>query len=323
MKTYLIDFENVKSKGLSGIDKLTEDDHVIIFYSENSDTISFEMHCLVMQAKAQVDYIKVRVGGKNALDFQLSTLLGYLVAEGDNTHLFIISNDKGFDKLHDFWENTFEDKPDCKVFRTSTINAAVSYANYGKKNAASEPLFIEEEPEEQEELPVPEETAAEEKNSGYTEAESSVEVEISKGDGSAASIDVPQTMIYSMIGSADLTENIAPKKKKQEAAQSKPQTVRTAELTENIAPKKKPEQKKQAQRPQPNRRENKPANEPKKALGLFELMPKMTLPGAPQPMVTADESHIGMYEPMLDEFLANPESRDKHALLKTFMNKNV
>ena len=54
MRTYLVDFENVKSKGLVGIDRLEEDDNVIIFYSENSDTISFEMHCLVMKAKANV-----------------------------------------------------------------------------------------------------------------------------------------------------------------------------------------------------------------------------------------------------------------------------
>lgn len=44
MKIYLVDFENVKSKGLQGIDNLTETDTVIIFYSENSDTINFEMH---------------------------------------------------------------------------------------------------------------------------------------------------------------------------------------------------------------------------------------------------------------------------------------
>ena len=121
MRSYLVDFENVKSKGLVGIDKLTEDDHVIIFYSENSDTISFEMHCCVMRAKASVEYMKVRVGGKNALDFQLSTLLGYMVAKERNSHIFIISNDKGFDRLHDFWANTFDDAPDCMVFRTQNI----------------------------------------------------------------------------------------------------------------------------------------------------------------------------------------------------------
>lgn len=137
MKTYLIDFENVKSKGLVGIDRLDSDDNVIIFYSENSDTISFEMHCLVMKAKANIEYMKVRVGGKNALDFQLSTLLGYIVAKGNNSHVFVISGDKGFDKLHDFWENTFPDSPECKVFRTVNISSALHYI---KCNQKSEPI---------------------------------------------------------------------------------------------------------------------------------------------------------------------------------------
>ncbi|MCR5142739.1 MAG: hypothetical protein K6C68_09465 [Ruminococcus sp.] len=135
MRTYLVDFENVKSKGLVGIDRLEEDDNVIIFYSENSDTISFEMHCLVMKAKANVEYMKVRVGGKNALDFQLSTLLGYIVAKGNNTHVFVISGDKGFDKLHDFWENTFPDSPECKVFRTVNISSALHYVKCNQKPA--------------------------------------------------------------------------------------------------------------------------------------------------------------------------------------------
>ena len=81
MKIYLVDFENVKSKGLQGIDNLTETDTVIIFYSENSDTINFEMHQKVLTSKADIEYFKVNVGGKNALDFQLSTLLGHLVAK--------------------------------------------------------------------------------------------------------------------------------------------------------------------------------------------------------------------------------------------------
>ena len=132
MRSFLVDFENVKSKGLVGIDQLGSDDHVVIFYSENSDTISFEMHCSVMRAAASVEYMKVNVGGKNALDFQLSTLLGYMVAQQNNSHIFIISNDKGFDKLHDFWENTFNDAPPCVVFRTQNIAAAINYAKSHK-----------------------------------------------------------------------------------------------------------------------------------------------------------------------------------------------
>lgn len=129
MKAYLIDFENVKSKGLNGIEQLGENDKVIIFYSENSDTISFEMHRKVMQSPADIEYLKVRVGGKNALDFQLSTLLGFMVAKDIYSHIFIISNDKGFDKLHDFWNGSFSENTSCIVFRNPTIAAAVNYAN--------------------------------------------------------------------------------------------------------------------------------------------------------------------------------------------------
>lgn len=154
MKAYLIDFENVKSKGLTGIEQLSPDDKVIIFYSENSDTISFEMHRKVMNSSADIEYLKVRVGGKNALDFQLSTLLGYLLAKELYTHIFIISGDKGFDKLHDFWNVSFADKNSIIVFRTQTLGAAVNFANTYKGKLPVIPT--EPEPEEPEETAEPE-----------------------------------------------------------------------------------------------------------------------------------------------------------------------
>lgn len=128
MKAFLIDFENVKSKGLAGIEELAAEDKVIIFYSENSDTISFDMHRKVLTCKADIEYLKVRVGGKNALDFQLSTLLGYILAKGIYESIFIISGDKGFDKLHDFWNVSFADRNTVTVFRTQTISAALAFS---------------------------------------------------------------------------------------------------------------------------------------------------------------------------------------------------
>lgn len=156
MKAYLIDFENVKSKGLTGIEQLSEDDKVIIFYSENSDTISFEMHRKVMSAKADIEYLKVRVGGKNALDFQLSTLLGYLLAKEQYTHIMIISGDKGFDKLHDFWNVSFADRNSCVVFRTQTISQAVSFAASNKPPKAEETIIESEPIDELPIIPAPE-----------------------------------------------------------------------------------------------------------------------------------------------------------------------
>ena len=45
-----------------------------MFYSSNSNNLTFEMYKSLMETKADVEYIKAEVGGKNALDFQLSTI---------------------------------------------------------------------------------------------------------------------------------------------------------------------------------------------------------------------------------------------------------
>ena len=81
MATYLIDYENVKSEGIKGIAQLSEEDRVVIFYSHNADTITFEAMDMIFNSKAQVSKYKILCGGKNALDFQLSTYLGYLIHE--------------------------------------------------------------------------------------------------------------------------------------------------------------------------------------------------------------------------------------------------
>ena len=44
MAYYLIDFENVKSRGMEGVELLTEEDTVCIFYSDNADSMTFDLH---------------------------------------------------------------------------------------------------------------------------------------------------------------------------------------------------------------------------------------------------------------------------------------
>ncbi len=79
MAYYLIDFENVKSRGMEGVELLAEEDTVCIFYSDNADSMTFDLHRKLNETKAQIIYHKVAVGTKNALDFQLATYLGYLI----------------------------------------------------------------------------------------------------------------------------------------------------------------------------------------------------------------------------------------------------
>lgn len=108
MAYYLIDFENVKSRGMEGVELLTEEDTVCIFYSDNADSMTFDLHRKLNETKANIIYHKVAVGTKNALDFQLATYLGYLICEqqreGIHPNYFIVTKDNGFTSLMVYWK---------------------------------------------------------------------------------------------------------------------------------------------------------------------------------------------------------------------------
>lgn len=106
MAVYLIDFENVTSAGISGIQRLTKEDKVYIFYTVNAANMSFAAHMNLLSSPAEVIYYNVTSGGKNALDFQLASFLGYLISKGDDKDFCIISNDKGYDHVKNFWERS-------------------------------------------------------------------------------------------------------------------------------------------------------------------------------------------------------------------------
>lgn len=108
MTVYLVDFENVRSEGLKGVDKLGEGDKVVIFYSKNAENISFDVHMLLSRSKAEIETFRILRGGRNSLDFQLSTYLGYLVMENCYKKIFIVSQDKGFLCAISFWEENSE-----------------------------------------------------------------------------------------------------------------------------------------------------------------------------------------------------------------------
>lgn len=104
MAIYLVDYENTQN--LLGINALSENDYVIIFYSQKASSLSFEIHKEILSSKAVVEYKCVDVGSQNALDFQLVSYLGYLIKQNENSEckLYIVSKDKGFSFVATFWE---------------------------------------------------------------------------------------------------------------------------------------------------------------------------------------------------------------------------
>ncbi len=77
----LLDYENIGSLGLKGIDSLTDKDIVCIFYSENAHTIDLEAIEMFKSTKAAVKYIKVKKTAPNYADFQIVTLTGLILGK--------------------------------------------------------------------------------------------------------------------------------------------------------------------------------------------------------------------------------------------------
>ena len=103
---YLVDYENVKSHGFTGIQSLKGKNFIYIFYSKNAlGNFTFDFIKTLNEANAKIFFRKVEVGEKNALDFQLSSFLGELITENDGKpcNYYIISYDKGFNSLIPFW----------------------------------------------------------------------------------------------------------------------------------------------------------------------------------------------------------------------------
>ena len=101
MRIFLVDMENVHK--LTNINKLTQNDKLILFYSDNTPPMPMDTLKAIVSTNASFDLKKVHLGVKSALDFQLSSYLGYLLATYPDAKFVIVSKDKGFEVVRQFW----------------------------------------------------------------------------------------------------------------------------------------------------------------------------------------------------------------------------
>lgn len=141
MRIFLIDFENTKSNGITGIDLLNEDDIVYLFYSNNVDSITVEAHMNIVASKAEFHPIKIEKPGKNALDFQLVTYLGYLIGTNHIGEYYIVSRDYGFQHSVNFCVRHLKDE-NVLVKRIESIEAALMPKKPAKEESKS--ILVEE-----------------------------------------------------------------------------------------------------------------------------------------------------------------------------------
>jgi len=108
---FLVDGDNNIGTGLKGIDMLSEQDSVLVFYQKGLALTKIQKLCA--GTAADVQYIESVRGGKNSIDFQIITELGVLVGKREADYAYVISQDKGYaasiDALQARYANAFQE----------------------------------------------------------------------------------------------------------------------------------------------------------------------------------------------------------------------
>lgn len=101
---YMIDYENVHEEGLYGIEMLKKDDRIFVFYNMG-DKENVENGKLREAAEKGISFqnIVLYKRGKNALDFYISSKIGEICGQGIHQDIAVISGDKGFQALCEYW----------------------------------------------------------------------------------------------------------------------------------------------------------------------------------------------------------------------------
>ena len=120
---YFVDYENVGDLAMIGVKKLVAGERVVVFFSKNAKSLTFDLWNELTECKAIKEIKMVEQPGKNALDFQLSSYLGYAVCKYPHFDNFvIISKDTGFQTLIDFWNKEKEIKVQLLASMEEAIN---------------------------------------------------------------------------------------------------------------------------------------------------------------------------------------------------------
>ena len=154
---FLVDGDNNIGTGLQGIDLLTEEDTVLVFFGKGQTLANVKKLCA--GTKAQVQYLESVKGGKNSLDFQIITELGVLVGRGEADFAYVISQDKGYEAamsaLRARYADTFQEvalRPSIQsclqaafLLRSATLEELSAQLNQarGRQRAMGDPAALE------------------------------------------------------------------------------------------------------------------------------------------------------------------------------------
>lgn len=100
---FLVDYENIGNSGLRGSEHLTHEDAVIIFYSGTCHSIENRYLNNFTRSGCWFEAVPLQKAYQNALDFYIATKVGELFGVGYRGAVGIVSKDKGYLAVKDYW----------------------------------------------------------------------------------------------------------------------------------------------------------------------------------------------------------------------------
>ena len=105
MRVFLVDTENVGWWALDGASKLKPEDMIYILVGKgNSNSENVKSPIIIEALRSKAKYIIEETGhiGKNYLDFQLSLMIGEIIAKYPDAEIVILSKDQGYKAVLDY-----------------------------------------------------------------------------------------------------------------------------------------------------------------------------------------------------------------------------
>lgn len=88
---------------MQGAEYLSKDDGVTLFYSQHCAKVEKGKLQQIIEAGSNLDICRLRHTGRNAMDFYIACKIGELFGSGYQGIVAIVSGDKGYSAVQDYW----------------------------------------------------------------------------------------------------------------------------------------------------------------------------------------------------------------------------
>ncbi|WP_455030613.1 PIN domain-containing protein [Oribacterium sp.] len=100
---FLVDFENTHASGFEGYHYLTEQDTLVVYYSDENSALQKGVVEDLKEKSVHVRMVKLLKQHSNALDMYIASTTGMFLDTGEK--ICIVSKDKGYAAVRDFWHS--------------------------------------------------------------------------------------------------------------------------------------------------------------------------------------------------------------------------